>query len=556
MLDTTAFWLRRSRRGFLGWAFAVGAMVTAVSAAFLAEAKTPADAARFGASLQAFALAAKPLFGEPVALDTAGGFLHWRILSLLPLVAGTYVILFVTRMTVREERRGTVDLVLSTPLARTRYMVERGMAVLAVCSGIGLLGLLLGIAGADLLGADFSLQAGLLAGLDLALILGVWGSAAALAAQLTLSRTAAGAAAGLFMAVTHLLANTASATKGWESVVRFLPPGAYHLSAPLVPGGPTDRAGLVTLAGEALLLWALATALFARRDLNVNRMGRSAMGRSARRFERGSRAARGTGSLSANPLLRGPLARDAWALRGVALGWATGLAASLVFIVSLEPTLRAPLEQMLDTAGPFARLFAGNVAAPGFLVGVVFDVDFPLVLAVFAVLQAGRWAGEVEDGLLDLGLSTPLGRARLLISRVGAVLVAGAAAVLAAWLAALITGRVAGVPLAGGDLLAAALAALLVLLVYLGIGLAAAAWWRPSWAAPTAGALALADFVYGVVSPALKLPSWTHGFSIFARYGNPAVEGIRWPDLGLLALLGAALTGLALAGFHRRDLPG
>ncbi|GAB4258961.1 MAG: hypothetical protein Kow00122_16530 [Thermoleophilia bacterium] len=551
MLDTTASWLRRSRRGFLGWAFAVGAMVTAVSAAFLAEAKTPADAARFGASLQAFALAAKPLFGEPVALDTAGGFLHWRILSLLPLVVGTYVILLVTGMTVREERRGSVDVVLSTPLGRARYMVERGMAVLAVCSSIGLLGLLLGIAGANLLGADLSLQAGLLAGLDLALILGVWGAAAALAGQLTLSRTAAGAAGGLFMVVTHLLANTAGIAKGWEAVARFLPTGAYHLSRPLVPGGSTDPAGLLTLAGEALLLWALATALFARRDLNVSRVNRA-----ARRSERRNQTARGAGTLSANPLLRGPFARDAWALRGVTLGWAAGLAASLVFIVSLEPTLRAPLEQMLETAGPFARLFAGNAAAPGFLVGVVFDVDLPLALAVFAVLQAGRWAGEVEEGLLDLDLSTPLGRARLLISRLGAVLVAGAAAVLVAWLAALITGGVAGVPLAGGDLLAAALAALLVLLVYLGIGLAAAAWRRPSWAAPTAGALALVDFVYGIVSPALQLPSWTRGLSVFARYGNPAVEGIRWSDLGVLVLLGAALTGLALVGFQRRDLPG
>ncbi len=570
MLSTVGFWVRRGGRGLLAWSLGVGVMVVAVAAAYLAEAETPADAARFAASLNAFALAVKPLFGEPISLDTAGGFVHWRILGPLPLIVGAYLIVFVSRMTVGEERRGAVDLVLSTPLARVRFMLERFAALAIIALGIGLAGLVLGALGSGVLGAPFSLADGVFAGLGLGLLLLVWASLTGLVAQFTLSRAVAGAVSALLMVVVHLLSNVSGVVGGLEDVGRVLPTRAYSASRPLIPGAGPDAGSLLILGAEAVLLWGVATVLFARRDMNVARsgarrraaapLGTEASTRSDAARESAAAAVPGgrqrvSGSSRwASVMLRGPLTRDVWALKGVALGWAVGLSALVAFLVSVEPTLRSPLEEMLDQAGPLARLFAGDLTAPGALVGLMFGLFLAPAIAAFAVLQAGRWAGEMEEGLLVLDLSTALGRIRLLLSRVAAVLLAGGEVLVVTWLVAQMAGRLAAVPIPGQRLGEAALAALPVALIYFGLGLAVAAWRSPSWAAPFAGALALADFVYGIVGPLLDLPAWATRMSVFGRYGNPAIDGLSFSSHGVLLLVGVGLVLVALLGFQRRDL--
>jgi ABC-2 type transport system permease protein len=212
------------------------------------------------------------------------------------------------------------------------------------------------------------------------------------------------------------------------------------------------------------------------------------------------------------------------------------------------------MEQFLDDMGPMARVFAADFLVPGTLVALMFGMFLAPALSVFAVLQAGRWAGELQDGLMALDLSTPLGRTRLVLSRVAAVLLVGATALALTWLVALATATAAGVPVSAGKLATAALGALPVALVYLGVGLAVAAWWRPAWAAPVAGALALLDFVYGLVASTLQLPEWAAGLSVFSRYGNPALEGLSLSGHGALLVLGCLLVALALAGFRRLDL--
>jgi ABC-2 type transport system permease protein len=253
-------------------------------------------------------------------------------------------------------------------------------------------------------------------------------------------------------------------------------------------------------------------------------------------------------------VLREPFTRDAWSLKGVALAWAVGFSAMLSFLIAVEPTLRAPFEELLDNMGPLARLLAGDVLEPGGLVALMFGTFLAPAVAVFAVLQAGRWANELEEGLLALDLSTPLSRTRVVLSRVGAVLFAAAAALALAWVVALGAAALAGLPLAGAKLAAAAVAALPVALVYFAVGLAVAAWWRPSWGAPVAGALALLDFLYGLLASTLEFPEWSQSLSVFGRYGNPALDGLGLSSHGVLFVVGCGLVALAVAGFRRLDL--
>ena len=84
--------------------------------------------------------------------------------------------------------------------------------------------------------------------------------------------------------------------------------------------------------------------------------------------------------------------------------------------------------------------------------------------------------------------------------------------------------------------------------------MAVGTWVRPSWAAPVVGGLAVADFVSSLIVPLLHLPAWAAGISVFARYGDPVIEGLRWNHQGVLAGVGALLIVLAVLGFRRQDL--
>ena len=153
-----------------------------------------------------------------------------------------------------------------------------------------------------------------------------------------------------------------------------------------------------------------------------------------------------------------------------------------------------------------------------------------------------------------LSLSTALGRGRLLLSRIGAVLVAAAVAVGVASAVILTVGGLTGTPLGAAVLGRVAVGALALVLVYFSLGMAVGTWVRPSWAAPVVGGLAVADFVSSLIVPLLHLPAWAAGISVFARYGDPVIEGLRWNHQGVLAGCGGLLVVLAVLGFRRQDL--
>jgi ABC-2 type transport system permease protein len=413
--------------------------------------------------------------------------------------------------------------------------------------GIGMAGLLLGGLLARLSGASFSFAGVLLTGLNLGLVSVVWASLAVLASQLTLSRAVAGAASGLLMVAIHLTSNVAGTIAWLEGPARFLPTGAYASSLPLVPERGADLVGMTTLAAESVLLGLGAVLLLRKRDLNV--AGQFGLRRSSSERAVAPRRLRLSSRLPG-----GPFVRDVWLLKGVGAGWALGLSALVAFLVSVEPTLREPMEELLDSAGPLARVFAGDILAPGALVALMFGTFLAPALAVFAVLQTGRFAGELEDGLVVLDLSTPLARERLLLARVAAVSFVAALALALTWVAAEATAAATGLTLDSASLAQAAAGALPVLLTYLGLGLATVAWWRPSWAAPVVASVALVDFVYGLVTSLLQWPVWSRELSAFGRYGNPAVEGLTVAGHGALLAAGLALALLASVGFGRRDL--
>src|SRR6266852_3653476 len=72
--------------------------------------------------------------GEPVAMQTPAGYISFRYMeTTLPLLLSFWPILAGARLLRGEEERGTMDVLLGTPQARTRLLLEKiGALVLAL----------------------------------------------------------------------------------------------------------------------------------------------------------------------------------------------------------------------------------------------------------------------------------------------------------------------------------------------------------------------------------------------------------------------------------------
>lgn len=537
MWPTIRLWLRRTRRPTLIWLVATSSALVVVVLAYKAEVRSSADAARFAAAAQALARMFEPLLGRAEALDTLGGFATWRVLGVMAVLLSVFAVLTTSRLTVGEERRGAADIVLSTPLARRRFLTAQALVVAAECFLVALVALL--VAWLVGRGAGLHLAGAWWAGVGLALTAAFWGGASALLAQLVHSRAATGAVTGMLLVTSYLMTNLAVSHQAFTLPARLSPFGALDVSRPLVPGRSVDLSALALLAAAALALWVLSVAAFTRRDLNAA----------------GSRRWVSSLRIDATGLLRGPVLRDAWSLRGIAAAWGLGLSVYMVIFTLTDRGLRGPIEDIIRQAGPLAEV-AGRAFLGDEPIGMLIFSGFAgPILGVFAALQVGRWAGDLEGDHLALALATSVGRTRLLLSRVAAVLLAGVVALLITWVATLVSAKVASVRVEPGRLFVGMVAPVVLLLVFLGFGLAVAGWWRPAWAAALTGILVVANLLFDLVSPLFGLPSWTGELSLLTRAGNPFREGLTWGHQGVLVAVAVLLVGLAAWGFERRDLP-
>lgn len=182
----------------------------------------------------------------------------------------------------------------------------------------------------------------------------------------------------------------------------------------------------------------------------------------------------------------------------------------------------------------------------------------PALIAVYAItLGAGAIAGEEARGGLEVTLSAPVGRARVLAERFAA-LVIDVAAVMAAtglglWIFSLIFGMRLGV-----GAIAAAAAAMAVFGIFIGaVALAAgAATGSPALARGVASLIAVASYLINALAQVTSVLRPARPVSPFyLLLGNePLVHGLRLT--GVMPVLAASIA-LAVCGgilFARRDL--
>lgn len=232
-------------------------------------------------------------------------------------------------------------------------------------------------------------------------------------------------------------------------------------------------------------------------------------------------------------------------------------------IGAIWPTVRdqgEEFQQLLDAYPPAmkAAFDISTFDGPGFLKGEMFSFMLPLLFLIFAIGRgADLIAGEEERGALDVLLSHPQPRRRIVLEKAGGLL-AGLgvlAGVTFATLAIVVTVGDFGVSLAhlaGAVLLLYLLAALFGMAALAAGGLRG----RRGVAIGVGAALAVGLYFVQVVArlvPSIEEANWASPFYYYSG-GDPLVDGLNVVHALILLVAGGALLALAVLGFERRDV--
>jgi ABC-2 type transport system permease protein len=260
-----------------------------------------------------------------------------------------------------------------------------------------------------------------------------------------------------------------------------------------------------------------------------------------------------------SPLLRVSLSTQ----RRAVLGWGIGLAAVAAMYAAFYPSiaesatdLQTYLDKMPDA---FRELIGGDYTSPaGYLRAELFSLMGPILFLVYAVSAGGKAiAGEEEARSLDLLLSTPLSRTRVVRDKALALLLSMAGLTGFLFVVVVVVGRPFDLVVPIQDAAAACVMLLLVGLTFASLALAVGcATGRKSTAYAITGVIATATYVLNVLAPSVASLSWTRPLSPFRWYlePDPLTTGLHPANVAVLLGITIVCTALAFWSFRRRDL--
>jgi ABC-2 type transport system permease protein len=544
--------LRDYRWAILGWGIGLGLLVYFYYATILSQL-----AGTSSAQLQQIA-GQFSFFGETVRADTPGGYITFKIMGSLPIVLGIWTLLAGARMTRGEEERGALDILLSTPQSRLGLVVQK---VLALAAATALISVLMGVLIlAGMASAKASLPnsvtvdpgAALLAAVNAGVAAFFFGALALLLAQFMGRGAAAGWAGGL-MALSYVLEGTGRAVHGASWLRPFSPLYYYDQSLPLVPGHGMSWGAFSLLVALCVVLAAAAVPLFLRRDVGRSVLADVTLGRT------GEAHTRPAGQVIAQAQ------REVWvrsiglqALRrqGAAMfWWILVLAVFAGYLVVIAKTTEKQIADLISNNPTFQKIFSGADIGTnaGFLSVIVFAY-VPIIVAIFGGIMAYRWPTDLDKGRLELPLSTPQSRWRVILERYSAVLGATVVATLSIWLAIVLFAQAAGFNMDVGRLAEASLGMLPLALITASLVYALAGLLPPALVIGIMAAFLAASFLADLLRNLLNLPDWALNLSMFHQYGSPVLTGLNWGGFVGMLVVAAALLALGGWQFSARDI--
>ncbi|GAC1541971.1 MAG: hypothetical protein NVS2B7_14890 [Herpetosiphon sp.] len=489
-------------------------------------------------------------FSDAFAVETVEGYASARVLQItLPVLLSIWLILAGARMVRGEEERGTLDILLATPCSRRRIILEKLLALAVAVLCVALL-IAVGIMiGEPLAHIEVNAGRALLTGLNLGLLAFFFAMVALLISQFTRSKGAAAGWTSGLMVLAFLLDGTGRTVAGTR--VQFLSPFYYYnLNRPLIPRFINAPVGAVVLLGACFICAAASIGLFTRRD-----SGRPAITWSRQLDHSGRRIARSLTRAEADFSLRSVCLRALRAQAAGAFWWSLGIVVWCGWLVLLLPSLQEPFHTALTQSPNLAKLFGGGDVATnaGFLSVLVFGFVVVLVV-VFALTVALSWASDLENGRLELVLSTPRSRSRTMLERFGAAALLVLLGPLLAWLGTIGGAKMAGLRVDQSQVLRASIGMVPPALVIIGLVYALAGRLRYGTVVGLVSAYIAVAFLIDFVRTLLQVPEWVLAVSIFHQYGSPITTGLNWGAFFAMTGIASVLLGCGLVQFRTLDV--
>jgi ABC-2 type transport system permease protein len=236
-------------------------------------------------------------------------------------------------------------------------------------------------------------------------------------------RPSAAIGVGILVAAVAWLVNAFANLFDWLEIPSRLSPFTWYLDGgPLINGWTKGQAWL---AVAVLVLAGSAAALFSRRNIGVDR---TVIPSNSARGERG-----GSQKLRAPRLLHNVFGQSLWNRRRSVWAWAGGLVVLLLLTFAAWPTFASDSAAISDMISAMPKeLFAmfgmtdpDSLATPaGFISSRAYQSIGPVVMMIFAIgAVSGLIAKEESRGQLDMVLSNPVSRRRMLLEKAGAIAV-------------------------------------------------------------------------------------------------------------------------------------
>ncbi len=263
-------------------------------------------------------------------------------------------------------------------------------------------------------------------------------------------------------------------------------------------------------------------------------------------------------------LLRSVFTKTIRDLRWPTFWVAVGMGAMTGYFAVLFPTYRKiiDLEAILAKMGPAAQLMGAQAGDASSLIGFLhielFSMILPAALIAFAAgMASGFIAGEESRGTIDVLLSYPVPRWRLVIEKSIAVVIGCLVAAVVTWVFA-----VGGAAISSSELPGDRLASALVMLVLLSLAFGAialaisAATGSRGAAIGIAVALMVAMYLVDALANIVDGLKVLRPLSLFKYYmgHDPLRNGLDLGDMAVLAVVTAVFLVAALVAFDRRDL--
>jgi beta-exotoxin I transport system permease protein len=256
--------LRDQRRKAIWWTFGLSLFALMTTSIYPSFARTADELERFMSRVPA---ALRSFFGG-TDLGSPAGYLHSRVFSFLgPLLLILFAVALGSQAVAGEERRGTIDLLMSAPLSRRRLAIDKFGALVVATFGIAAIFLATLLVGAAVF--SMGVNAGFLfqTMLGCALLACVFGALAfALGAATSSTALATGVTSSVAVA-TFLVDGLAPVVRGLRPYERLSPFHYFFDADPLRNG--LDLGDAAVLVAITIVLFSISLVAIERRDLSV-----------------------------------------------------------------------------------------------------------------------------------------------------------------------------------------------------------------------------------------------------------------------------------------------